>query len=200
MDTGGKDFTVILYGYYDFRAAKLIIEDETVIDFQNKDNTVELLIKEINKKEKQLWTSPITQEYKSPHLRVSDIDYIFTTEILNQSKKLLPIEEIIYFQVAKKDDNAAAINNLRTLLNNGRIIINPRCKTLIRHLKHAKWDKNKVKFLRSSADDSHYDALEALKYMVRHVNFNKNPYPANYNINMKNLFINNQTKFNEKNN
>jgi hypothetical protein len=199
MDTGGKDLTVVLYGYFDFRANKIVIEDETVINFQERDQTIELLAKEINKKEKVLWTNPISGEYKQPHIRVSDISYILTQEIYNHSRKLFPKEETIGFQVAKKDDADAMINNLRILLGNKQIIIHPRCVTLIRHLKNVRWDKQRKGFARS-ADDGHYDAVEALKYLVRVIDYKKNPYPAHYQMNMSGMFVRDPAKFADNSN
>jgi hypothetical protein len=113
-----------------------------------------------------------------PVKRVSDINYIVTKEISRASAGQ------VVFEPAKKDDNEAAINKLRVLLNNEQIIIHPRCTTLIRHLKNVKWRSltNKNVFARSP-DDGHYDAVEALKYLIRHVNFNKNPYPQHLNVN-----------------
>lgn len=194
MDIGGKDLTVVLYGYFDFRADKVIIEDETVINFQDSNQNILSLVKEINKKENTLWRNPISQEYKSPYYRVSDINYIMTAEILNHSKNLFPKEQHIYFENAKKDDNDAAINSLRIMLANKKIIIHPRCVTLIRHLRNVRWDAKKTKFARS-ADDAHYDAVDALKYFIRAVHYKRNPYPASYNYNMKDLFIKNPDKF-----
>ena len=199
MDTGGKDLTVVLYGYFDFRANKVIIEDETVINFQNKDMNIEYLVKEINKKERELWTNPISGEYKHPNIRVSDVSYILTQEIYNQSRKLFPVEQGISFQVAKKDDADAMINFLRIMIGNGQIIIHPRCVTLIRHLKNVRWDKQRKKFARS-ADDGHYDAVEALKYLVRTIEYKKNPYPAHYQMNMSGLFVRDPAKFEERGN
>src|ERR1700722_1303241 len=71
MDVGGKDWTAVLYGYFDFRANKIIIEDETIIDFQEEGANTKKLVEEINKKEKELWTNPISNEYRKPHKRVS---------------------------------------------------------------------------------------------------------------------------------
>jgi len=194
MDTGGKDLTVVLYGYYDFRADKVIIEDETVINFQNKDMNIEYLVKEINKKEKTLWTNPISLEYRSPYIRVSDINYILTQEIYKHSRRLFSAEQGVSFQIAKKDDADAMINNLRIMLANKKIIIHPRCVTLIRHLKNVRWDKQRKKFARST-DDGHYDAVEALKYLVRVIEYKKNPYPAHYNLQMSGLFVRDPEKF-----
>lgn len=199
MDTGGKDFTVVLYAYYDFRADKIVIEDETVIDFQEPGNTTKKLVEEINKKEKTLWTNPITLEYRKPYARVSDIDYIFLNEIKNQSQLIHNPEQTIVFNITKKDNRDAAISNTRIMLNSEKIIINPRCITLIRHLNHVKWNKNKTELARSS-DNGHYDAVMALVYLIRNIIYGKNPYPIGYDLNLKGLFVYDQQKFDNKNN
>lgn len=199
MDTGGKDLTVVLYAYFDFRADKIIVEDETVINFQDRDMNIEFLAKEINKKEKALWTNPISMEYRAPHIRVSDISYILTQEIYQHSRRLFSAEQGVNFQTAKKDDADAMINNLRILLANKKIIIHPRCVTLIRHLKNVRWDKQRKGFARST-DDGHYDAVEALKYLVRVIEYKKNPYPAHYQMNMSSLFVRDRAKFAENGN
>lgn len=199
MDVGGKDWTAVLYAYYDFRANKLIIEDETVLDFQQEGIHTKKLVEEINKKEKNLWTNPITLEYRKPYQRVSDTDYLFINEISQQSKLLFKPEQWINFSLAKKDNLEAAVNNLRVLIASEKIIIHPRCVTLIRHLNNVKWNKNKDKFARS-LDGSHYDTVAALIYMARHVDFRKNPYPAGYEVNMNGLFVRDRESFEKRNN
>jgi len=188
MDTGGKDFTVVLYGYFDYRAQKIVIEDETVIDFQEPGNTTKKLVEEIHKKELELWTNPITLEYRKPAKRVSDIDYIFLNEIRNQSAMIHKPGEVVGFDITKKDNRDAQISNARIMLNSEKIIIHPRCKTLIRHLNNVKWNKAKSEFARS-VDNGHYDAVMALVYLIRNIDFHKNPYPAGYDLNFNSLFI-----------
>ena len=174
MDLGFNDLTVIIFGYYDFRAAKIIIEDEYVINGQELH--LPRLVDTIRKKESELWLNVLTNEVKVPTKRVSDIDYI----VLNEIRRISNNE--IKFEATKKDNNEAAINTLRVLLAKKQIIIHPRCKTLLRHLKNVKWKSanNKERFARSP-DDGHYDAVDALKYFVRSINYNKNPYPSHYN-------------------
>lgn len=174
MDLGFNDLTVILFGYYDFRSAKIIIEDEYVINGQELH--LPRLVDTIRKKESELWLNVLTNEVKIPTKRVSDIDYI----VLNEIRRISNNE--IKFEATKKDNNEAAINTLRVLLAKKQIIIHPRCKTLLRHLKNVKWKSatNKDRFARSP-DDGHYDAVDALKYFVRSINYNKNPYPSHYN-------------------
>lgn len=150
MDVGTIDLTALVFGYYDFRAGKIIIQDELIVDFKLKDNNLQTLTDAILLKEKTLWTNPLTKELQPPLLRVSDIDYTVIKELGRLSNNKL------YFQPADKHGNELAINNLRLLLGGKKIMIHPRCTTLIRHLRNVKWNKSKKDFARS-ADDSHYD-------------------------------------------
>lgn len=182
MDLGFNDLTVVLFAYYDYRAAKVIIEDEIIV--KGEELQLPTLVTQIKKKESELWTHPMSLEVRKPYLRISDINYIVTTEISRASNNE------INFSPAKKDDNEAALNNLNLMLASKKVIIHPRCTGLIRHLMNVKWysPNNRTKFGRSP-DDGHYDAVEACKYLVRHILYTKNPYPAHYELNMKDLYV-----------
>jgi hypothetical protein len=107
-------------------------------------------------------------------------------------------KNLVNFVAAKKDDNDAAINNLRLLLTSKKIIIHPKCVTLIQHLKNVKWKKGKKIFARST-DNGHYDAVDALKYLVRTIESSKkNPYPAHYDFNMRDIYIKDKDKFDSR--
>jgi hypothetical protein len=178
MDLGFKDMTVVLFGYYDFRGAKLIIEDELVM--QGSQVQIPKLVKQIDSKEIELWNNEFINEVTRPKLRISDINYIVTEEISRASNWK------INFTPARKDDKEAAINNVRVMLESRKIIIHPRCQTLIRHIKNAKWSGRKeIKQFARGADGSHFDALDALIYLCRHVDYNKNPYPRNYGLGLR---------------
>lgn len=185
MDLGGKDLTVVLFAYFDFRKAVIVIEDELIMNFQEKGNHIALLVQQIKDKEAKNFSDPLVHEVKQPYLRVSDIDYIALGEIRKHSNNTID------FRLAKKDDKAAAVNNLRIMLANKRIMINPRCKTLIKHLRNVKWSKsNRNVFERSSTEGmGHYDAVDALIYLTRVIVFNKNPYPAHFGLNQTDLVI-----------
>jgi len=190
MDLGFKDLTVVLFAYYDFRADQVIIEDEIAVNGTNLQ--LPTLIEDIKAKEQSLWFNPLTNEITTPSVRVSDINYIVTQEIARASQGTLN------FSPAKKDDKEAAINKLRVLLQAKKIIINPRCLHLIRHLQNVRWDKskNKSSFARSP-DDGHYDAVDACIYLIRHINFGKNPYPFGYDQGWKrdDMFVANPSNF-----
>lgn len=178
MDLGFKDMTVILFAYYDFRADKLIIEDEIAVS--GTDIHLPKLTQQIMDIEKKLWTNIYTNEVNVPKVRVSDINYIVMQEIARAS------DGKVTFTAAKKDDKEAAVNRFRVMLAGKKIIIHPKCKTLIRHLRNVMWDKNKKNstFARGS-DGSHFDALDAGLYLMRAVSFNKNPYPFGYDLNLR---------------
>lgn len=192
MDIGFKDLTVVLFAYYDFRADKVIIEDEIAVNGTNLQ--LPKLVKDIQTKEIALWHNPLTNEVILPTARISDINYIVMQEIARASQGQ------ITFIAAKKDDKEAAINKLRVLLQSKKIIINPRCVNLIRHLKNVRWDKSKARanFARSP-DDGHYDAVDAAIYLIRHINYGKNPYPWDYDSGLKreDVFVKNPDVFNK---
>lgn len=152
MDIGFVDLTAVIFGYYDFKNDKIIIEDEIKFDFSERESHLKTLLDLIDQKEQQLWTNHLTNEVKRPYLRVSDINKIVTNElaVLSHGK--------ITFMDTDKHDKEAALNHLRLLLSSKKIIINPRCKNLIRHLKNVRWasEKNKNTFARSP-DNGHYD-------------------------------------------
>ncbi len=176
MDIGGKDLTVVLFGYWDFLKATLVIEDELVFGKAMGNDIRELRIddfaKTVHQMEQKLWSSPTTGEFKPPTLRVADNNNII---FLND----LTYKHNLQFLATRKDNREAAINSMRQLIAEERIIIHPKCKTLIGHLKNGTWAKNKKDFARS-AKNGHYDAIPALYYLVRNIQETKNPYPKGY--------------------
>lgn len=194
MDLGGKDLTVALFGYYDFRNNKVVIEDEVIMDFQLMGNTLSKLVKDIMDKEEKLWFNYLTNEQRKPYKRVSDINYIALSQIKELSQYKLS------FDITKKDDAEAAINFMREKLQKRQIVIHPRCVTLIRHMRNVKWKKGEKNVFARSPDDGHYDAVEALKYLIRSIDYRRNPYPAHYGREMNNIHVANPEKFYEKTN
>lgn len=172
MDIGTKDLTVVLFAYYDFKAGKVIIEDEYAV--RGKDFTTSVLAKNVKLKEAEHFSDPFTLEVKKPYKRVSDNALL----LINDLRK----DYGLNFIATKKDDAESALNNLRVCIANKTIIINPRCIILINHLEAGVWNKQKTSFARSDNMDAHFDAIDALKYLIRNIDFNHNPYPAGYGL------------------
>lgn len=173
MDIGFKDLTVVLFGYFDFRNNMTVIEDEIVMN--GPEMTTDKLANAIRLKESNLWFEPLTNEIIKPYLRISDNNLI----VINDLRQLHGIT----FMPTQKDDKAAAVNKLRMMIESKQLAINPKCKTLIAHMRHGTWDKTRTNFSRSKSDGAHYDAADAMLYMIRNINYNKNPYPNGYGMN-----------------
>ncbi len=177
MDLGFRDMTVVLFAYHDFLTDKIIIEDEIV---RHGDNMhLATLAKDIEEKEQALWEDPITCEKIKVERRVADHDLIAIQEIKIASRYK------INFEPADKKDMMGGINFLRTLIKNEKVIVHPRCKVTINHLRNAKWANTARDNLGRGADESHYDAIPALSYLMRGIRFEKNPYPKNFNTKLR---------------
>jgi hypothetical protein len=177
-DIGFKDLTVFLFAYYDFINARLIIEDELVI--HGSENLVTSnMAKAIKEKEAQLYTDPNSGIVMKPFLRVMDNDL----KLINDLNR----EHNLFFKATEKDKKEHHINITRMMLSQEQVIINPKCKHLLYHIKYATWDKNRKSFERmgdspdKTTKGGHADALDALIYLVRNLVKSKNPYPKDWN-------------------
>ncbi len=170
MDLGTKDLTAIIWAYFDFMNNKLVIEDEYSVTGSKV--TVSHLADKIREVERRLYTDPQTHVQKEPYRRISD-----NNEAI--ARQGLATDHDILFIPTRKDDKDAALHVLRDKIEKGQIIINPRCKQVIFHLENATWNKNKSSFDRSP-EGGHYDFIDALIYLVRNVDFHKNPYPREF--------------------
>lgn len=176
LDPGGTDLTAVLFGYYDYMAATLVVIDEIIVDGTTNTAILAELIKE---KEALHWTNPIDKTQEAPYKRVSDVNNaILLTDLMKLHG--------LVFQKTKKDKKIAAINSLDVTIMQDRIRIHPRCKTLIYHMRAAEWNKSETEFkqLKDSATGKvrggHCDALDALIYMHRNIVKSRNPFPSNY--------------------
>ncbi len=168
MDIGFRDLTVVLFAFYDFEKALLVIQDELVIN--GPEMTTQRLADSLRIKENKLWTNPYTGEFEKPYLRVSDNNLIVINDLAQMHN--------LYFMPTEKQNKEAAINKLRLMIESRQIRIDPRCVTLINHLKLATWSPNKKDFIR--VNGHHFDAIDAIVYLVRNITESHNPFPAGY--------------------
>jgi phage terminase large subunit len=157
FDPGYRDGAGAVFGYWDFLAAKLVIEDEVLLF--KKDSGIQMST--ILAKEQELWGD------RKPHKRVSDNDLQLIADF-NRIHKM-------HFIPTAKDDKEAQLNALDLLIRQRKLIIHPRCKQLIRQMHTTVWNKAHTSYERN--EDGHGDLLDALVYLVRNVDRNKNPYP-----------------------
>lgn len=161
MDIGTRDLTVILFAYYDFKRATLVIEDEYYINGPKM--TTPLIAEAIKEYEKRLWNN------KEPYKRISD------------NNNLLLLQDLGYlhnchFIPTSKDNLEAMVNEMRIWFANKRIEIDPKCKLLIESVKFGFWNEQRSNFGRS-ATLGHFDAIAALMYLIRNIDQTTNPIP-----------------------
>lgn len=168
MDLGVRDNTVCLFAYYDFLAAKLIVEDEFVAN--GPDLTTPKLVAAIRRKEEVL-------KYEKLHRRVADNNNL---QLLND----LAVVHGMPFHATSKDELPAMVNHLRTLVQQGRVIVHPRCKNLIGCLQNGIWKGEEYigREFGRARELGHYDALAALIYLARNLDLVTNPIPAGWGL------------------
>lgn len=180
LDFGwARDNSVILFAYYDFDNQKLIIEDEWLA--LGTEATSEKMAEHIKKKEQELWIDTLTGEVNAPKKRVADTDYRVLFDLSSK-------HQISVIPTAKYDKDSA-LSDVRTKIRNEKILISEKCVNLIKQLEHGIWNKNRTSYQRSEAL-GHLDAIDALIYLVRNVDWNANPYPKGFGIGSReNTFI-----------
>lgn len=161
-DWGVMDNNVILFGYLDWSKQIVVVEDELILTGSEYDTAK--IADAIKAKEQELWG-----EMSRP-FRCCDNNLQIIQDFSNLHQ--------LYFLATAKDNKQAAVNQVRVRISGKQFAINPRCKTLLNHVQNATWDKQRKKF--RQAIGHHYDALDALIYMVRNIDFQKSPYPKNH--------------------
>lgn len=165
LDIGWRDGMGILYGYWDFRNAWLVIEDEDLL-FKSTTSTV---ADAIRTKEDALWKEQASQRgFAFPYLRIADNDLLTIHDLASTHG--------LAFVPTAKDDKELQVNNLRDWVRAQKIVVNPRCRRLIHQLETTIWNAQRTTYERNT--DGHGDLVDALVYLVRNVRRTRNPYPA----------------------
>lgn len=169
-DFGYHDLTAILFAYYNFPLGKIVVEDELVF-LKTNSGAIAQAIKD---KELELWG------HQAPEFRVADVHMRLIRDLSD--------DHGIIFRQCRKDDREAALNQLRLHIADSKIVISPRCKHTIAHLKGAVWNKSRTDFARSG-QYGHFDCVDAMVYLVRHINKGSNPYPLGRGLSHSTHFI-----------
>jgi hypothetical protein len=170
QDLGRKDHTALIFGYYDFKRAALVIEDE--LTMHGPEWTTVTLKNSILNKEKSLWGDP-KEHGQKPFRRVSDNN---NPHLLND---LSSIHDLHFMAVTKDSSLEQMVNRVREWVKDGRILINPKCKMLIGCMKYGIWDAKRKEFARSKVY-GHFDHFAALMYLLIHTPVSSNPVPLDH--------------------
>lgn len=169
IDVGHNDLTVALFGFWDYPARRLCIEYEAVIERATTPD-IERIVHEGEK----LWDSP-------PRLRVVDAPPIVRAQLVRAG---LSVQGVQKRKSADRAFKVAALDSLRTAIQDGAIQIDPRCRTTVAHVGWATWNATRTDWERPPeshfADGTltgHFDALDALIYANWSVHKNHDPRP-----------------------
>lgn len=163
MDIGVRDKTGILWAYYDFPKARLVVEGEWTVS--GPKTTTRVIADESNVKERELG-------YEDVKYRVADNNNLILLQDLGE-------EFGMHYAPTSKDSLSAMVNELRLWVQSGRVLVHPRCTELIENLKFAVFNKKRDSFERTKSL-GHFDLLAALIYLVRNVDQSTNPIPKSY--------------------
>jgi hypothetical protein len=178
-DLGFIDLAVFAFSYVDFKRALLIIEDEVVMQ-RAKSTDINV---QVARKERELGyvgdRAPRLRVVDASAITVADMDErvdVIKGERARRDESGPHIHDLRWI-VASKDDADAALNALRVGLL--KIRVHPRCKTIVAHLRGGIWNKTRTDYERIERDGvrHHFDGIDAVKYLVRHVDLRLNPYP-----------------------
>jgi hypothetical protein len=165
-DFGFSDLTVVLFAYYDFVRAVLVIEDELVFR-----NTSAITIgRDVMKRRAALWARG-----NVPRAIVADAPLQVIADMAEGTRGYE--HGACVFGTVEKTDADAALNTARRMVQERKVRIHPRCQVLIDHLANGVWNRSRTSFDRSDMF-GHFDAIDAFKYLVRHVDWRRNPTPA----------------------
>ncbi len=152
-----RDFSHVLFGHHDYNRAKFVFEDELVFNYA----LIDKIYEKIREKEIELWG-----ENEKP-TRVSDTE----ARLLNELK----IKYNMSWGHAKKDDRKEVdINRLRQLFAQWKIEIDEKCKVFIAQLWSGIWKNDRSDYERS-AHLGHLDGIDAARYGLRLLNWNRQP-------------------------
>ena len=168
-DPGVNHYTAVIFAYYDFIEAKLIVEDEFVMN--GPEMTTDKLAEKMKLHRDLLWGNlPVYRH------------------VADNNNKLL-IQDLAKYKLpffgTDKGALDAMVNKLRVMVNQGKIIVKPNCFQTLGCLKFATWEnREKIgKMFAVSKVYQHYDALSSLIYLARNLNITTNPIPINLNYN-----------------
>jgi len=168
MDLGLIDHTAVLFGYLDFKNARLVIEDE---HWANYNSTAEI-VEACRIKEKELKMHEV-------YRRIGDCEMQQLWDMSNDHDyKISPITKRT--KQSGKGFRDSVINQLRVGIKEGKLLIDPdRCPHLVRQLRYGIWNERRNDFERAETM-GHLDALMAVCYMFDNISWDRNPFPHKY--------------------
>lgn len=169
LDLGLIDGHGVLFAYWDYARAKLVVEDEILL----RGKTTDILTEAVKQKETALWGNDkfngtlfgakdwgSTPEWlkgvaaenapRQPYLRVADNELIVLADMHSRHG--------LSFFPTPKDEKHMAVDALDIAIRTGQVEIHPRCVKLIHQLYSTLWDNNRRQWERTA--DGHGELVD----------------------------------------
>jgi len=174
IDPGIRDLCALIFGFWDFKRAKLCIQ----ACWAERNAGTPTVAEQIRVAEKELWSDLTAwngKEFKSqPYMRVADTDLRLLTDL--DKEHGIQVRKI---QGSRSELKEPVINGLRTAFVNDQIEIDPSCVALISHITAARWNASRTDYQRTEVH-GHYDLLDALTHLWKSIVRQRNPYPPEH--------------------
>jgi hypothetical protein len=159
IDAGWKDHTGALFAYYDFNQDKIIIVDEIFVNYIPTEDFAEILVDKLKK-----------HFPANDHLRI-----ISESNALNLADLNRAIQKLGDYHVSEADkfDRDASINNLRSGIQAGKVLVQKNCEETINQFMNGTWNIKKTGFDRSPRM-GHCDLISAAYYLYKKVVWGEN--------------------------
>lgn len=179
-----RDPSAILFAYWDFEGARLVVVDETAPLYRTR---TDKLADAYREKCKVLWPASSPRPfadarhskdgtYWKPYMAGGDQGGR-GEEVLTDLAK----EHGLGWVGANKVDLEIRVNEVRRMVAAGKVLVHPRCVFLRKQLAQGLWaDKAKTDFERTS--ESHLDHLAALVDLVSILDRQRNPVPVGHGV------------------
>ena len=169
MDLGLRDYTHVLFGYLDFKNARLVIEKEYAVNYTATSEITDnckRIEKELDLKDRV-------------HRRIGDCE-------IQQLFDMSTDHDYQVSAIHKRSKQSghgfkdSVLNQLRLAIQSEKILIDLKnCPKLCQQLKYGIWNERRTDFQRTDSM-GHLDGLMALAYLYDNVDWPRNPYPNKY--------------------
>lgn len=183
LDVGGtRDPYAWIGGYWDWSAARLVIEEESEPLFQGRPETAADMVREGRL---LLWPStgkpPTPDAKRSPDGKVWLPYGSIGDGAGNGAEKLQDMStEGVEFSHAAKPNLESRVNAVRTLVAQGKLYLHPRCANLRQQLATGLWADRYTKADFERTERGHLDHFSALVDLVHAVDRQRCPVPSDY--------------------
>lgn len=165
LDMGWKDHSAAVFAYYDFHANKIIIVDELFVNYTPTEDFAVMLHEKIEAN-----FPTIAQE----QLRImADGNALNLADLNRAMDKISPH----FVREVTKYERDAAINNMRSGIQAGKVLIEGKCRDLDDQLQNGLWNKRRTDFDRTT-NLGHCDLIACLNYLYREIRWGENVSPA----------------------